>query len=165
MASVGADLWNTQRCPLCNRTGNGGFCLESVGYPVCTGANERYRHPDCLSLLLANPSKMPSHIAQKATSLALERVLGEKLTQQLSTHVIATPIVPWLIDFEYLDRTRTLHRIITLEINKARLSLYIDGLPSRERLEEAFRKAMRKARTSKESKKLTTAFFGISREI
>lgn len=157
MGSVGADY----KCPLCKRTGNGGYCLDGVGYPICTGANEQYKQPDCLSLLLANPTKKPSHIAQEATSLALEKVLGDKLTQRLSTNVIANQIVPWLLDLVSFDVNE--FAAIELEIFKARLFLFTDDMPSRERLEEAYKEAMKRARTPEESERMTEAFHEITR--
>jgi len=155
MGSVGADY----KCPLCNRTGNGSYCLDDVGYPTCTGTNEQYKQPDCRSLLLANPTKKPSHIAQEATGLALEKVLGDKLTKRLSYDVIANQIVPWLLDLVSFDVNKL--AAIKLEISKARLSLYTHDLPSRVRLQEAYKEAMKKARTPQESEKMTEAFFQI----
>ena len=153
MGSVGADY----KCPLCNRIGNGRYCPDYVGYPICTGANEQYKQPDCLSLLRANPTKKPSHIAQDATGRALEKVLGDKLTKRLSTVVIANHIVPWLLDLVSVDFLR-----IELEISKARLSLYTREMPSRERLEKAYKKSMKKAKTRQETVRMTEAFLQIA---
>ena len=71
----------------------------------------------------------------------MEKVLGDKLTKRLSTDVIANQIVPWLVDNRKYSSRR-----IELVIFKARLSLYTHDLPSRERLEEAYEEALKKAK-------------------
>ena len=77
MGSVSEDY----KCPLCGRIGNGGYALDSVGYPICTGGEyaclDRILDKDispvqCISAAIqgilnsgrssAQPSRMPTTV-------------------------------------------------------------------------------------------------------
>ena len=53
MGSVSDDY----RCPWCGRIGNGGYALDSVGYPICTGGAFA-----CLWRLIASGNLTPRQI-------------------------------------------------------------------------------------------------------
>ncbi len=83
MGSVSEDY----KCPLCGRIGNGGYALDSVGYPICTGGEyaclDRILDKDispvqCISAAIqgvlnssrssAQPSRMPTTVYELIAS-------------------------------------------------------------------------------------------------
>ena len=94
MGSVGENY----RCPLCGRTGHGGYAMDDIGYPVCTRAGN-----SCLNKV-ADHNLKPWHIVGaalreilKGTALYLHNDICENIGAFL-TPCIPIPLLCWAND-------------------------------------------------------------------
>ncbi len=67
MGSVGDDY----KCPCCGRVGNGGYALDGINFPICTGGEH-----SCLWFHVLASQKLPTYIVGGA----IQRLFAPSIT-------------------------------------------------------------------------------------